>query len=720
MPLTEMAEPPETGRLARVLFVAIVLAELAGCVWAIWQHRLPSGHDGFGQFTVQYYFLNNAIQSGEIPLWFPQLSLGTSATFWYGVQSSMVQSTLLWLPSLARHADLLTTYHLSKLVTELSFLTGTWLLARRFFRTPAVFFISVSIVGSCLWLDQPHFGLRLFSAIPLVLELGHRFLETGRWRWFVLAANLLALQAVVRIAYFMPVVSFVVCAYFAWFAVTNHRFVGARLTALRWRWPAGIALVLTAASFVSAYLFVTSDTGQMAFFNGRGLDGGRVDLDSFLVHGGLVDLRTWVGMLLNSETRPDLTLYAGILVVPLVVGGIVALDRRRAHFLLLAVTLLLFTSATLVSVALYRLWPMMQYFRHIGLVSPIVKVLFCFVAGIGFERWIDRPWAVFGWARARPAILCGALVFAATDVYFFKFRYLVAQSDVVAVNARFLTATTPMPYQRRREVDLRTGPPNAREAATRSFSRLGGVQYWTNDAFYFAEEVRPSTRVESWLLPLDQYLRMYWRTPIDDDALPRDLSRSDLPFPFPLEHRATGRTAGVTADKIRFFTRAHGVASAEDLVPLMTDAAYAGDLLFVLPPADRHDRGAVTPWEAASPVALSGDESRPLPYEVVRFDANNLVVAMKNPDGAAAWLSYADVWHPFWRATVNGQAVPIYRANMAFKAVPIVRGDNVVHFHFGTTRLTVLLTVVGANAAFWLCATAVLAWGVVGRPSTVP
>ena len=51
--------------------------------------------------------------------------------------------------------------------------------------------------------------------------------------------------------------------------------------------------------------------------------------------------------------------------------------------------LLLFTLGTFVATASFYLWPGMKYFRHIGLVSPLVRVLFCFVAGIGFEALFD-------------------------------------------------------------------------------------------------------------------------------------------------------------------------------------------------------------------------------------------------------------------------------------------------------------------------------------------
>jgi len=135
---------------------------------AIWQHRAPSAHDGFQFFTLHYYFLNNAIQSGDVAQWIPYMNHGTIATLWYGVQASMLQQVLLVPAPLFRHADLLTLFHLSMFVDTMVLLVGTWLVARRFFGAPAAFFVTASVVGSCVWLDQPYWNFRLYYALPLV------------------------------------------------------------------------------------------------------------------------------------------------------------------------------------------------------------------------------------------------------------------------------------------------------------------------------------------------------------------------------------------------------------------------------------------------------------------------------------------------------------------------------------------------------------------------
>src|SRR5262249_28401908 len=65
-----------------------------------------------------------------------------------------------------------------------------------------------------------------------------------------------------------------------------------------------------------------------------------------------------------------------------------------------------------VSTAAYYLWPGMKYFRHIGLVSSFVKVLMCFVAGVGFERLLTGDAADDALRRRVAGVVC-ALVLAA-------------------------------------------------------------------------------------------------------------------------------------------------------------------------------------------------------------------------------------------------------------------------------------------------------------------
>ena len=49
---------------------------------------------------------------------------------------------------------------------------------------------------------------------------------------------------------------------------------------------------------------------------------------------------------------------------------------------------------------------------------------------------------------------------------------------------------------------------------------------------------------------------------------------------------------------------------------------------------------------------------------------------------AAGILVLNDVWHPWWRASVDDRKTEILRANVLFRAVAVPAGRHVVRFRF--------------------------------------
>jgi hypothetical protein len=60
----------------------------------------------------------------------------------------------------------------------------------------------------------------------------------------------------------------------------------------------------------------------------------------------------------------------------------------------------------------------------------------------------------------------------------------------------------------------------------------------------------------------------------------------------------------------------------------------------------------------------------------------NTVVEIEVDASAAGFLVLHDVWHPWWTARVDGEAVDIHRANVLFRAVLVPAGRHVVRFDF--------------------------------------
>ena len=56
------------------------------------------------------------------------------------------------------------------------------------------------------------------------------------------------------------------------------------------------------------------------------------------------------------------------------------------------------------------------------------------------------------------------------------------------------------------------------------------------------------------------------------------------------------------------------------------------------------------------------------------------MVEVEAPAGGILLLN--DVWHPWWRATVDGTDTEIMKADVIFRAVVVPRGRHVVRFTF--------------------------------------
>jgi hypothetical protein len=70
--------------------------------------------------------------------------------------------------------------------------------------------------------------------------------------------------------------------------------------------------------------------------------------------------------------------------------------------------------------------------------------------------------------------------------------------------------------------------------------------------------------------------------------------------------------------------------------------------------------------------------------QLVRYTNTVVEIAVDSPNGGVVVLN--DVWHPWWRATVDGVETDIYRANGIFRAVQVPPGKFTVRFTFEPLR----------------------------------
>jgi hypothetical protein len=65
---------------------------------------------------------------------------------------------------------------------------------------------------------------------------------------------------------------------------------------------------------------------------------------------------------------------------------------------------------------------------------------------------------------------------------------------------------------------------------------------------------------------------------------------------------------------------------------------------------------------------------------LTRYANSEVDVSVDAPSGGILLLN--DVWHPWWRVTVDGKPSDILKANVIFRAVAVPPGKHVVRFTF--------------------------------------
>lgn len=656
-------------------------------------------------------------------------------------------------------------------------------------------------MGSSIWLLQTWWNFHFYYAIPLILYFIHMFMDSGKWRYCLLAGNLLFIQAFGGLPYFLPVTSLVIFLYFLFYFLFSFNDSLQKIKLINFRWAFLFITSIILLLFIGLYLGMKFGTDQIYVANFMRTPDGSVPLDVFLTYGGKLSWQAWLEILLGISPALDYTLYIGIVCVPFIFLGLMFnLNKRNIHLYLTSIVLLLFSMGTFVSIVFYYCWPMMEYFRHLILVSPIIKVFLCFLAGFGLEAvFINCPdrknvlsvklflalmtllmmgtffvlWtvanhypydyqflydqlekmvpkqlppflatfrknimisrmgrtAIFAfaamtlfavlfvmklnfsririvrWQRYWPVLLGALLMFHCVDIYGFKFSEI--QLKTVALNDEMyeMTEFQAMPYPKRRNASFTENNPRAKLLSILPLHC--GVLYWTTHAFLFKDQLGNPFKTDSWLLPLDQYMRAYWGQSIHDLSIkPRGLffrTRQESPrLEFPRKHLAALEISGVTEDRIQFFSQAEFIASEDIIAKNITDGAYNGDIIF-LSPREGLNNICVDGSSEFSAEILSANKRLRLACQVQRFDSNNIIITTNtNNNPESVWLLYSDVWHPFWRATVNGKEMPVYKANLAYKAVKLENGFNEVHLYFKSDLMALFYWFVGLNSMIWL------------------
>ncbi len=645
------------------LLCFLIAVEIVVALGLIGEARIPRAFDGFQYFNLQYYFLNNAIASGELPQWLYTPHSGGPANIVYGLQAGIFQNIICLFPFLFKKINFVVLFHLGFLLDKVLLITGTWLLARRLLRsTAAIFFVTVTMAATSLWMLQPWFNFHLYYALPLTLYLFHVFFETGRWRYFLLGQNLIFIQLLGNPPYIFPVITLVVTLYFIlYFGLWPEQF-RQQLPKLKPSWKDIVYVLVLILPFIALWTSLKFGT-ESIHMEGRNPDG-TTKLENFLGHGGNLainineqNLITWLSLFLEPSPNANYTLFLGFLLPPLAILTLFWGPRKKEfHMIILIFILLMISFGTVLSVLVYKFWPFMKYYRHLPLLSPLIKLFICLLIGLGIDTLVkDRPY-VQRPKRFMVSVLVSAGVIVLLALFIF---YPIATRVITSDASKFSYEMADLKsnffklaafaYFFCMFLSLLTVP------ALQRFSPIliGGLlllHTWNMGTYY---------QREAWqrTCPLD-------KTTPSGNWQERKFQRERL-ITFQDEDPGEALCLLESSYFLFYFDNPHP---------------------FILK-------------ERIGFVDEKGEWIRTL-FRINEASANHVVLETTVPEGTA--LIFKDPYHPLWRAELNGQPVAVERSADGHKAVPLKPGGNRAHLYFKSDQIGWTRTFFGLNSLAWV------------------
>ncbi|HPG30071.1 MAG TPA: hypothetical protein PKY81_01905 [bacterium] len=369
------------------IFALLLIIEFLPVLFMILNGRRPLGHDEFQYFSLQYYFLNNSVASGETAQWMPFMTHGTVSTWWYAIQSGFVANALFLFAKLISGINFIPLYYLGIYFDEIFLFAGTFCLAKRLYASNfSVLFACLTLIAGCCWRHQIWWNFHLYYAVPLIIYFFHKWFDERRWKYFFLAFNLFAVQTLGNLFYFLPLIALTIFLYFLFYFCFNFNEFKNFISNIKINTGAVFSSAGSVISILIIYYILNVNTGSIiSHIPGRNPDGD-VSLSHFLEWGGNLHLFKWSELLMGISYVKDFTLYSGILFLPLlVIAVLLGITKKNAHIFFTALFLFLFSFDKVTGSIAYYLSPGMKYFRHRAYIVPLLKLFLIFIAGYGFE-----------------------------------------------------------------------------------------------------------------------------------------------------------------------------------------------------------------------------------------------------------------------------------------------------------------------------------------------
>lgn len=677
-----------------------------------------------------YTFYSEFFLHGELLRWLPYGHYGIQADHWQLFDLSPMSYLTGLMGWIFRAKNALLLFKITLFFEQVLLLFGCFLLSEKLFKfRSTVFFVCLAVIGTTMPLIQVFWNFRIFYLFPLVLYLLYLSFEKGKphYLWWAGTVEIFSLTG--SLPYYGPI-HLLIALFFcvAFYLEFRPRFV---FILERSAQNLIFFILMLAVGAVFLYLEANMLNGIAVESRGRNALSHVVRLEDFLSYGPYLSPASFLGFLFPgvihqfSRVTPEtqLLIYIGALPFFFVFYASVS-TRSRLAILFGSIVLLLsffsLSTTSAVSKLFYYLFPPLSLFRSLGMLKGILRLFLLFFAGFGLDQFLKDAQNLEEGKEYRAllikfylcvAVASGLLVFLDMK-YLNAFAYLkewiqfhhfqlgifflfllfcalrlhrkIRMGGAAAI---FFLALNVLPYQ---GLVYASWPKNP------SWSELGRVQDYafqmqrglnydlTKRSMMGLRQVQDLSRTTVEPHNYIQYDPCFqvFTTSFQPEAVTRlNHARWNLPSSKPAEVAAFFRdpetlnflqVVGCATPKVKIIPDALFASDQAEALHLIKTVSDFGRTVVI---EDRTRQGNET---LPAPQAVSASNE----VSVISFSFNELVVRARVSKASGAWLYYADTYHPGWKAWMDGEEVPIYRANLAFKAIQLAPGTHTVCFRY--------------------------------------
>lgn len=461
----------------------------------------------------------------------------------------------------------------------------------------------------------------------------------------------------------------------------------------------------------------------------------RVNLATFVTYGGGGFSKTLeLLMAIIPGTTKDITFYLPAPILLFAIYGFIY--ERKPIFLALAglfffFLLLCWGPFSPVAYAIYYI-PGMSYFRHVGLLYAIPKLLFCLIAGFGVDQFVHRASneATADMGRRRVAWIALWLSFIAVIVaiiwgfmsledsrvgsavyifppfisalgflmswWIFKRNISQAQNALImliavgivqiglyqAAQYHLFIKSNSVPPDVQADVTSMKGHPfegsrlvmnaHPRREVWQAMAKLDGATYTELNGMLGLDVCTPVARVDYFNPGFTKLFADLGDASVRFDGLKRLYGNNpDAPF---------FNMVGCNGYPKAHIFEISGYTQLKTGIHSELSPTELGEGAVVLIERDeKNEQKLLRPKIALfkRPVTLQ-DQG----ISVTEFTYNKIVFQLSTASAEDRWFLYTDTYNPFWSASVDGRSTPVWRANRTFKAIAVPAGGQRIEFTF--------------------------------------